>query len=221
MSEIPSNPDWYRVKYSLATERVNWALVEKKESQMARAEGEARSLLTAVHDRLLREQGNDDDAEPALNAFLGDHLKPSLLVLFAGIELSKFDEGRKVSTPNAESEDLDRLEDRIRTGGEVDPFLLVEEVVASYKRPSPGLSYNLACFYAQAGDWRSALEHLRGTVESTPPSAWPRLRAEIEHDPMFAPLRGEVESLFRDEPAPAAKPWIARILELIFRRPLA
>jgi tetratricopeptide (TPR) repeat protein len=221
VGEIPSNPDWYRVKYSLATQRVNWALVEKKEAQMARGEDEARSLLTTVHDRLSREREDGDDAERALDAFLDDDLKPSLLVLFAGIELSKSDRSRTVSTPNDESEDLDRLEERIRTGERVDPFLLVEKVVAKYKRPSPGLSYNLACFYAQAGDPRSALQHLHKTVEATPPSAWPQLRAEIEHDPMLTQLRGKVENLFRDEPAPAAEPWIARIFELISRRPLA
>jgi hypothetical protein len=201
-----SNPDWYRIRYSLAAERVNWALADggARGVQLLAAEIEAWDLLSAINRWLGRPKSWGlrairDDSGPALDAFLRDPLKPSLLVLLAGIELARYsawEEQEPAQEGGAEA--LGQFEEQILSGAAVDPFLMVQAVEASYREPSPGILYNLACFHAQAGNSSRALESLGKTVEATPPSAWPRLRAEIESDPMFGSIRREASDLFED-----------------------
>jgi tetratricopeptide (TPR) repeat protein len=200
-----SNPDWYRIKYSLAAERVNWALADGgvRGVQLARAAAETWWLLNAVDRRLGRPKSwglraVQDDAGRALDAFLRWHLKPCLLVLLAAIELERSRSDGREPPADSESRAIGQLEGEIRKGEAVDPFLTVQAVEASYRELSPGLSYNLACFYAQAGDSPRAVAHLHEAVEGTPPSAWPRLRAEVERDPVLEPVRGALGDLFED-----------------------
>jgi len=202
-----SNPDWYRIRYSLAAERVNWALADGgvRGVQLLAAKIEARDLLGAINRRLGRPKSWGlrairDDAGPALDAFLRDPLKPSLLVLLAGIELARSGSAWEEQEPaqGGGAEALGQFEEQILSETAVDPFPMVQAVEASCREPSPGISYNLACFHAQAGNSSRALENLAKTVEATPPSAWPRLRAEIESDPMFGSIRRDAPDFFED-----------------------
>jgi hypothetical protein len=198
-----SNPDWYRVKYSLAAERVNWALADDRERrrQLDMAKAESRALLSEI-DRRLRMprawglRAINDRVGPELDRFLQGHLKPGLLVLFAGIELAKDGARAGESKASAGILRLNQLERLIQAGAPLDPLLIVHVVEAGYREPSAGLSYNLACFYSQAEDSDGALIHLRSTIELTPPSSWSRLRAEIERDPVLKPLHGKLDDLF-------------------------
>lgn len=155
-----SNPDWYRVKYSLAAERVNWALADDRERrrQLDVAKAESRVLLSEINRWLRRPKSwglrgvKEERAVRELARFLQDHLKPSLLVLFAGIELAKDGRWAGESKVSAAIPKLSRLELLIQAGAPLDPLLIVHAVEAGCREPSAGLSYNFACFYSQASD---------------------------------------------------------------------
>jgi hypothetical protein len=207
MSRPPSNPDWYRVKYSLATERLNRALAAGDElpAQLKKAEVETRELLKAIVRWLRRPKqwglrAIRDSAGREMDSFLRDHLQPSALVLLAGIELEQAKAAGGKPNPNAATLELGELRAQICEGAAVDPFVIVRTVEAHWEEPPVGISYNLACFQAQAGLPRIAVERLRDCVEATAPSTWPQLRARAESDPALEPVRGELDDLFVDDP---------------------
>jgi len=209
------NPDWYRVKYSLAAESFNAAYVAALEEprsslvfegevrsaraeSIAAAEGETRGLLGAINGRLHRNRGwgigrrRQDDR--GLDDFLRSHLRPSALVLLAGVEL--FKRGREESRLQGDVEEwcLEDLEARVDGGQDFNPYALVSRVAARWEPLPASISFNLACFYTQA--WHlndddeddllmAAQRYLRRCVEATAPSERDRLRGEIGSDPVL------------------------------------
>lgn len=207
-----SNPDWYRVKYSLAAERVNWALADdgERRRQLAVAKAESRALLGEIDRRLRRPRAwglraINDRAGRELDLFLQEYLRPSLFVLLAGIELAIAGVSAGGWKAGAKPLNLRQLDSQIRAGASLDPRLIVCAVEAGRREPSAGLSYNLACFYSQAGESDRALAYLRSTIELTPPSSWSRLRAEVERDPVLKSLRGKLDDLFENPLGQSAK----------------
>jgi tetratricopeptide (TPR) repeat protein len=187
-----SNPDWYRVRYGIAVERLNWALArdEDRDGLLNAAREDSVALLEAIDRRLGRRRGWGlrawrDRLGRELDSFLRLHLKPSLLILLAGIDLARL---REVESEEASFQAL----------GAVNPIALARSVEEGSKAPSAGLSYNLACFYSQAGLLPLALEHLRHAIELTPPSAWSRLRTEIQNDPVLRNMAEYSNALFED-----------------------
>lgn len=210
------NPDWYRVKYSLAAESFNAAYVaeqyeprssvmDEDEARAARAksiadaEEEARELLGAIRSRLHGDRGwglkrrRQDDR--GLDDFLSAHLEPSAFVLLAGIEL--FKRGREQSRLQGDIERFDDLEARLAAGRDINPYALVSYVAANWEPLPASISFNLACFYAQASRLRdegevdlffAAQRYLRHCVEVTAPSERNRLRDEVGSDPVLGEL---------------------------------
>lgn len=179
MTAPRQNPDWYRVKYSLAAESFNAAYVAERgdiaspgerrssvadggEAETARAEriaaaeGETRELLGAIEAWLHRDRGwglrRRRRNGRGLDDFLSSHLRPSAFVLLAGIEL--FKRGREESRAQADLEEwcLDDLEARVGDGLDVNPYALASRVAARWDPLPASISFNLACFYTQA--WR-------------------------------------------------------------------
>jgi hypothetical protein len=209
LTEARLNPDWYRIKYSLAAECFNWAYVEAgrearasdegvregaHSQKLAEAEEEARALLRAVGEQLGGKAGRRrrrlQGGNPDLDDLLRNSLKPAGLILVAGIELFK----RGVEESRREGELRERslveLEACIESGQAVNPYALAGHVKARWRPAAVPVSFNLACFNTQVwrldwseAAWREACEHLRHCAEATAPSEWPRLQAEIHSDP--------------------------------------
>lgn len=205
MSDPVRNPDWYRVKYSLAAECLNWALAEGGVGgqQLVDANRETRELLAVVDRRLHRRRGwgrkARREADPRLDAFLGGHVKPGALILLAGIELVVRGAGEE-RTVEVQDLSLDEVERQIEKGARVDPFAIVRRVEAHWEPLPPAISYNLACFFMQAGWAPEALRHLTDCVEGTAPSFRPLLQAQLEGDPLLGPLLEMSDETLFDEP---------------------
>lgn len=209
------NPDWYRVKYSLAAECFNWAYVRFRQrgaswrreeidepsdgettprQSLEEAGREARELLIAINECIEapREAEAHSSHEPPgddpLLGFLGGHLRPGLLVLLAGIE--QLNEDTRGTSRLEFPRDLSPadFEGEIRAGESFDPDELVEWVEARWRPTPASVNYNLACFHAQRGRNGSARGLIRLCVEGTPPSEWVRLRREIALDPVIGDL---------------------------------
>lgn len=124
--KAPTDPDWYRIKYSLASERFNWADVMQRErdiEQVKRAPGEgeqakqeAQELFTAIRRRLKgrkwrswrrwfavrRRTKRRFAALEKLDDFLDTEFEPAVLVLLAGIELFEQSRGEAPGTSRSQ-----------------------------------------------------------------------------------------------------------------------
>lgn len=207
--EVSTDPDWFRIKYSLASERFNCADLTGRSRDVGRAKEEARELFAAIRERLeVRSESNWHESRRRLAAlekldnFLEEEFEPAVLVLLAGIELSERARGAG-ARDKSERKSLDELRELVVAGKPVSPFALVARVEERWPAPAPELSFNLACFYVQewqveeepgGGDYRlaRAIEYTRRCLDDTAPSERLRLRWEIKTDPFLWPVRGLV-----------------------------
>ncbi|HWI96422.1 MAG TPA: hypothetical protein VNS60_10200 [Solirubrobacterales bacterium] len=166
MGDHLANPDWYRVNYSLVAERTNWALDGKKKFERERLEAAAVSaewLQITVAQTLARRMWGLKAMRKErkdLLAFLRDQLKPSLEVLAAGIQLSKW----ALGSPAAEA-----------------GHALVAAFVAD-KQYVADVEYNLACLYAQTKRVADSTLHLEKAFARTDRSEQLLLVWRVSHD---------------------------------------
>jgi len=210
--KAPTDPDWYRIKYSLASERFNCADAMQQWSDIEQAKQEARELHVAIRKRLngKKSSGSRDwlprrqrtkrqlAALQKLDDFLATEFEPAVLVLLAGIELfEQSREARAHDEPGQRS--LAELLELVKAGEPLSPFALVNQVERHWTPPAPELSFNLACFYSQAWQMEEspegsylldrARDYTRRCLDDTAPSERGRLYWEIETDPFLEPVQ--------------------------------
>jgi tetratricopeptide (TPR) repeat protein len=210
--KAPTDPDWYRIKYSLTSERFNCAEATRRWREVEQARQDARELLIAIRKRLKEKNSSRWmrclprrqrtkrrlAALRKLDDFLDTEFEPAVLVLLAGIEL--FEQSRGGGAQDEpEQGSLEEMRELIAAGKPVSPFALVRKVERPRAEPVPELSFNLACFYSQA--WRAegspedsdllkrARIYTRSCLDETAPSEWGRLYWEIKTDPFLEPVR--------------------------------
>jgi tetratricopeptide (TPR) repeat protein len=214
-AKAPTDPDWYRIKYSLASERFNCAEATQRWREVEQAKLDARELFIAIRRRLKERKSSARRrwlpkrqrtrrrlaALRRLDDFLETQFEPAVLVLLAGIELSEQSRGSRAQD-EPERGSLDELRELVAAGKPVSPFTLVSRVERPRAGPVPELSFNLACFYSQA--WQAEgspvgsylLERVRiytlSCLDDTAPSERDRLYWEIETDPFLEPVQGLV-----------------------------
>lgn len=215
MSDPHSNPDWFRVKYSVAATCVNWALSEEaspQDERLQEAEKELRELLRVIGEGCGRSWWAKRRADPWLEDFLRQQVAPSALVLFAGIALAK-----GVTEPGPELEgSIESVVKEIGAGGMFNPFFIVnlieESVEESDELLAADVSYNLACFYGQSEQHlERSWAHLRDSFETTPLPMLSLRRTQAARDPVLQTTLREFQSEWLAE-----KP--ARVSDLIHRR---
>lgn len=213
--KAPTDPDWYRIKYSLASERFNCAEATRRWREVEQAKRDTRELFIAICRRLTEKKPRSWTrwlprrqrtkrrfaALRKLDDFLGAEFEPAVLVLLAGIEL--FEQSSEVRAQDEpEWGSLDELRELVAAGQPVNPFALVGKAERPRAGPVPEVSFNLACFYSQAWRAEGSLEdsHLlkrafiytRSCLDETAPSERNRLYWEIETDPFLEPVQGVV-----------------------------
>jgi hypothetical protein len=223
MKDPHSNPDWYRVKYTLAAEYANWSMEPKeaRPASLVNAEREARELLGAAWSKLEGDQEASGGVRGTRNLALDDMLRrtvvPSALILLAGVLLAEQggDETAR-KTEHAGKLDPAQVRNLVVSGKSVSPFSIVE-LVESQPSLSRDTLYNLACFYAQAGDFDLAIEHLRSVLRDAPASGRRVLVGQMQRDPVLRPVMRKFRRELSDEVNVAdletddvkrSRPWI-------------
>ena len=192
------NPDWYRVRYNLATLHANWAAdtekgsAEERVAKRAQAGSEARLLAIDVLDLLLNPPKRVSEE---LTKLLEDELLPATLVLFVGNagpcpeESGTADRRRRISfRPKATKKDPPRetLLSRLRSGQ-----LTPEEALAyveGLQDLDPRVRYDIACVYTQRGDLERASATLTQAMEEASAKQRQRLASWGLSDASLAPL---------------------------------
>lgn len=201
MGDPLANPDWYRVSYSLVAERANWAIdgeAEAKRELLESAAVGAERLQATVAQTLGRRMWGLKAMRPErieLLAFLRDQLEPSLEVLAAGIQLSKWALG----------------------SSEAEAGHALVAVFAAEKDYGADVEYNLACLYAQAKRVDDSLRHLEKAFARTDWSDQLLLVWRVSHDSTLEVVResflgshpSEAKSLRLAEAGlPPPRPWV-------------
>lgn len=227
------SPDWYRIKYQLAALSLDQA-TEPEEGEPTPAHRQ-RLQQTAVDETadLARVTAAaaaqfKHKSDRMLVDLLHSTIEPSAFILLAGaLQLDAGLIPRSRSLPSGLSEDIGpAVIDDSLTRHEADR-LMVERLLFSPGRPeplaliafvkgepelAPQVLYDLACFYARAGQQDptrlpEAVQWLEEAVRTTPIAERPAIFKMIDADPALAPLRergallSPVEKL---RPAPAA-----------------
>lgn len=183
------NPDWYRLKYRLASTLTNGAYVNK--SGYADAEKEIDELLAACWpwlkpsplDLLLK---RDED----VREFVTKTVQYAALDLKALIALG-LDEGRAGVN---EGLGLPEVRRRLRRKEPITPLTIVEAVLQSKNDPTALLLLDIACFFQLSGDARRAKQLADEAFAKYPPSKEKQLRARAAEDPMLKTIPGIVSA---------------------------
>jgi hypothetical protein len=191
------NPDWYRVRYNLATLHANWAAdaeegsADERVAKRAQAGSEARvlaiDLLTLLLDPPKR-------VSEELTKLLEGELLPATLILFAGNagprpeESGKAPRRRRASFRTKAENDPPReaLLDRLQRGQ------LTPEAALAYVEGLPDLDprvrYDIACVYTQRNDLERATATLTKALEEASVEQRRRLASWGLSDASLAPL---------------------------------
>ena len=177
-------PDWYRIKYRLASTLANKAFEEN--GDYARAEAELDGLLEKCWpmlkpsplDLLLKK---DHD----VREFVAGTVQYAALNVKALIELER--DGRRMGENEAIG--LRVVRRRLRKGVYVSPLTIVEEVLKNKKDKSHRLLIDIACFFNLGGDTRRANYYAKEALERAPESKREAVRAGAAADPMLKGIR--------------------------------
>lgn len=189
MKDYRLNPDWYRTKYNLASERLNWAAsgdAPRRAKRLESARECVRELLARVDDTLDdRQRGHRPDEE--LRDFVVGDIRPKAELLLAEIEVA---EQKDAAEP-------DQLDGEGGEDGGGEPAAAVAttastvETVLETAPDTPELNYSIARLYAQAQARGLARKYLDLAVDKTEPNELQALAHRIVRDPVLgdvAPL---------------------------------
>jgi hypothetical protein len=188
------NPDWYRVKYSLAALHTNWAGTLREAEP--RDEKAIESHLEQGH-KLSEEVARDSLQQlverPAkktstpLRKLLEDAVLPAALNLYAATGTGSADAGL-----GQEWDEQDETGDQRQLLAYLEEGLderVALDYVTTHAPPTPRVLYNLACAWAAIGEPDQAMDTLRKALAAAS-KAERRVFARLARkDPSFAPLR--------------------------------
>jgi hypothetical protein len=175
------NPDWYRVRYNIATLYANRSAdpeaAEPSDRELARTK--ARDLALDAATSLQKRQTKRIQG---LQAFLHDSVLPAALLIFAG---TAGRHPRDSSSTNAPA-NLKLLCNRLKRNR-----LTAEAALDFVKRrePGAGVLYDMACAYAQLDQLSEAKSCLETAMTAAPANERRRLAKLASDDPSLKPLR--------------------------------
>jgi tetratricopeptide (TPR) repeat protein len=187
------NPDWYRIKYQLVALYSNRAAETqdglRKQKLLKDTAEQARELATKTSqtlEELSNPQGHEHAPvgflEETVKPFLEGTIEPSALVVLADTAALSDGASRPANRPTR-AEVLNALE-----AEPIDPATLIAFVEMGPNRP-PGVLFDLACFYSNAGDFRRATKRLVRALRDTPRTQREGLVDGVQSDPTLAALR--------------------------------
>lgn len=196
MKDYRLNPDWYRTKYNLVSELVNWATsgdTTTRAERLAAARRYAQDLLAQIEMTLGdRQRGRRPDAE--LCDFIADDVRPNTKLLLAQIEVAEQEGVAERERQNGEGDEGGEVESSATAGAE--PESTVETVLETAPNTSE-LNYSIARLYALAQASDLARKYLDIAVDKAEPNEWQALAHRIVRDPVLvdvaAPSIGSVE----------------------------
>ncbi|HEY6730214.1 MAG TPA: hypothetical protein VI039_04230 [Solirubrobacterales bacterium] len=213
------NPDWYRVKYRLASTLTNDAHVHKTSYEPAAKEID--ELLQACWQQMLDLETTWpwQRKDKELRKFIVEGVEPAALDLKALIEL-----GLQKSKPGeALGWDLATVRKQLREGKPVPPLTIIEALLKA-KKPGRSLLFDLACFFQLSGDSKRARQYADEAFATVPTAELARVRAQVAADPMLKVIPGVIaptdqpakgrscrwpwQEAKAKEPAAPARPWI-------------
>jgi len=209
-----TNPDWYRVKYRLASTLTNDAYVNGKSYDPA---AKAIDELLQACWQQMPVRGRRRDADPELQSFAMDLVEPAALDLKALIELGRHD----YQAGAAKGWDLPTVRKLLQEEKPVPPLTIVEAILCA-KQLGRSLLFDLACFFQLAGDSGRARRYSNEAFATVPAADLARMRARVAADPMLSvipgvaapavkPKKGKKAKKDRGkskQPAPSTRPWI-------------
>jgi tetratricopeptide (TPR) repeat protein len=178
------NPDWYRIKYNVASVHANQASEEEASSPSPAIE---RRLTAHEQAKELAQIAAEEIAKPSRKAsadlleLLARSILPAALALYAGTARPTGAEPIEGSPRNARE-----LRDRLRDDK------LQARAALSYvtrDRLTWKVQYDLACAYSQLGDFDEAESLLKGAVNGAPDKIRKPIAQEMLTDPSLEPLR--------------------------------
>jgi tetratricopeptide (TPR) repeat protein len=174
------NPDWYRVKFRLASTLANEAYVH--ETSFDPAAKEIDELLDACWwarepwpwERLSK-------SNRALREFVSPIAEPAALDLKALICLGQngFDQGKP------RHQDLGAIRSQLQRGEPVAPRAIIDALIADRKHPRATFFFDIACFFQLAGKTDLARDYARKAWRGVPPSEVKRYERRVADDPML------------------------------------
>jgi tetratricopeptide (TPR) repeat protein len=181
------NPDWYRVRYNIATLYANRSADPKTEVRGDRELARAKAKELAI-DAIAGLQAKGTKKVPGLVDFLQHSVLPAALLIFAGTA------GRhpKDSSPTGAPADLKELRAWLE-GNRLTAQAALEFVKRN--RPNPGVLYDMACAYAQLGRLKDARDCLETAMTTAPATERRRLARLAPTDPSLDPLLDEAPDL--------------------------
>jgi tetratricopeptide (TPR) repeat protein len=190
------NPDWYRVKYNLATLHANsYAALRDTDPSAARAHRiQTRDLAEGLAKRALEQLGRRKGSiSDALHSLLQTRIVPAALCLYGAVGVPEEDDtaGAKYPWSQGNVDGDQRTLLRLLDEGLSQTSAL--EYVAQHARWRPELLYNLACGWAQHGDLKKALETLGRALERASSVKRTELAEGAWTDDSFKPLRSDQE----------------------------
>jgi hypothetical protein len=193
MLEATLNPDWYRVRYSLAVLHGNRGTdqqtpEEDRSRELQTVQNETRSLAAEMVTVLVTKRG-----EPELTRLLRQELLPVTLVLYGGSSLHLDPE--ETITP-AQEDDTAWIDDKYGREQQLLLHLKTKKLTAGqafcYARSTsprhPRVLYNLACSYAQRGELDRSEECLFAALTWSFTKSRRRLAQWALTDPSLVPL---------------------------------
>jgi tetratricopeptide (TPR) repeat protein len=181
------DPDWYRVKYRLASTMANDAY--ENETSFRSAAEEIDVLLDACWHALEPWPWKRlSKRNRALRAFVGEKVEPAAINLKALIYLGL--EGFEVGKPLHLN--LHRVRCKLKRDEPVPPLTIVEALIAdrkkNQKKPGPLFCFDLACFFKLGRMESRALEWIEAAWAAVPTSELAWYRAQVAADPMLCVL---------------------------------
>ncbi|HET9591633.1 MAG TPA: hypothetical protein VFP17_01850, partial [Solirubrobacterales bacterium] len=174
------NPDWYRVKFRLASTLANDAY--KNHRSFKRAGKEIDELLDACWwalepwpwERLSK-------SNRKLRKFVATAAEPSALDLKALIDLCLHD--REQGEPR--HEDLKTVRRRLQREEAVSPRTVIDALIADKKEPKSSFLFDVACFFQIAGESALARDYARRAWRGVPADEVKRTERRVAADPML------------------------------------
>lgn len=195
------NPDWYRVRYNLATLHANLdaTLRDKDPSGAEQHRFKARDLSEELAENTLQQLALERGkiSEP-LRHLLQNSILPSVLCIYGGCgptgRNDSAGKGFPWSCGNVEGDQRSLL----RFLGEGLEQKSSLQYVSRHALCRPGVLYNLACGWTQNGDLAEATAKLREALARSSSPERERLATSAKTDNSFAPLRAADPDGFAD-----------------------
>ncbi len=193
MKDFRLNPDWYRTKYNLASERLSLATsgdATKRGERLTLARECAMELLTQI-ELTLEGRRRGKRADPELRDFIANDLRPNAKLLLTQIEVAEQGPGE------AERREGDGDDEDGRSpapAATATPEFTVEAVLGAAPHTSE-LDYSIARLYAQAEERGLARQYLNAAVDRAEPSEWQALAHRIVRDPLLGDVASPSPSL--------------------------